>query len=40
MDLNWPFAEIPLFTRDEMVAFHAIANQRGVPNVEWSGLTK
>ncbi len=40
LDLKWPFKDISLMTKDEMEHFYEIANETGVKNAQWSGLTK
>ncbi|MHA1149123.1 MAG: glycyl-radical enzyme activating protein [Promethearchaeota archaeon] len=38
--MEWPLKDVPLMKKEEMEHFFEIANQTGVKNVQWSGMTK
>lgn len=40
MDWDWVCKTFKLLTKKEMEHFHEIAKSTGVPNVQWSGLTR
>ena len=40
LGMEWPLKDEPLMKKEEMEQFFEIANEFGVKNVQWSGMTK
>lgn len=40
LDMDWPLKDLPLMKEEEILFFFDVAQNTGVKNVHWSGLTK
>lgn len=40
LDMDWPLKDLPLMKEEEILFFFNVAQNTGVNNVHWSGLTK
>ncbi|MFW9928892.1 MAG: glycyl-radical enzyme activating protein [Candidatus Thorarchaeota archaeon] len=40
LDMDWPLRDLPLMKEEEILFFFNVAQNTGVKNVHWSGLTK
>ncbi|MEJ2293951.1 MAG: glycyl-radical enzyme activating protein [Candidatus Lokiarchaeota archaeon] len=40
LDMDWPLKKLPLMKEEEIIFFFDVAQNTGVKNVHWSGLTK